>query len=70
MNKEGIRLKTWKSMASTTQESRLPIDDVAVTAVTGFPGRKVRWKSSKLAQVMPREEELYVKARDEVRKMM
>ena len=68
MNKGGMRPKTWSSTATTTQQSRLPMDEVAATVVAVFPNLKVPTKPSKLTQVTPEDAEAYMKAKEGVRK--
>jgi len=63
-------LSTWSSTATTTQQTRLPMDEVAATAVAVFPDLKVPTKPSKLAQVTLEDAEAYVKAKERVRKMI
>jgi len=67
-NKGGMRPKTWSSTATTTQQTRQPMDKIAATAVTVFTDLKIPMKPSKLAQVTPEDEESYVKAKEGVRK--
>jgi len=67
-NKGGMRPKTWSSIATTTQQTRLPMDEVAATAVTVFPDLKIPVKPSKLTRVTPEDAESYVKAKEGVRK--
>jgi len=55
-------------MATTTQQTRLPMDEEPATTVAVFPNIKVSITPSKLAQVTPEDAEAYVKAKEGVRK--
>src|SRR5205807_149661 len=68
MNKGGMRPKSWTSNATTTQQVRLPMDQVAAIAATLFPESKIPVKPSRLAQVTPQDAELCAKTKDDLRK--
>jgi len=49
---------------------RLPMDEVAATAVAIFPSLRILMKPSKLTQATPEDTESYVRAKERVRKMI
>lgn len=70
LNKGGMRLKVWTSNSTTTQQVRLPADEIAARAYQIYKEGQVPMRPTRLLLVSPEDAEGHYKAKEAVRELM